>query len=65
VGVGFISGAGVEYFVNNNLGLFVVARYHFIPMKESSFLNESYLVNYHDIGIILGVRISFLKSKEI
>lgn len=65
VGVGFMAGAGIEYFLNNHLGLFVVARYHLVPMKESSFVNNSYLAHYHDIGILLGARISFLKSKEL
>lgn len=65
VGIGLMAGAGVEYSLRETLGLFAIAGYYFIPLKEEAFATNTYLVNYHDININLGVRISILKSKEL
>ncbi len=65
VGIGLMAGLGVEYSLNDNWGLFAMASYHFIALQDQAFYKGNFLVNYHDIGINLGTRISILKSKEL
>ena len=64
-GVGLLVGAGVEFTINDYLGLVVQTGYHFIPLKEGVFYEEEKHADYHDLYIHLGARISFLKSKEL
>lgn len=63
--MGFNTGAGMEYAVGDNLGLFLQARYLFAGLKESEYGGQSEHANYNSIEIHLGVRISFLKSKDL
>ncbi len=64
-GLGMSIGTGVEYGINDNIGLFVQAAYYFIPLKEEAFIYETKYADFHSINIHLGVRISFLKSKDL
>jgi hypothetical protein len=60
-----MAGAGVEYVLNDRWGLFAMASYHFISLKDASFYLDSYLIDYHDLGIHMGARYSLLKSKTL
>lgn len=64
-GIGFLAGAGAEFALNDYLGLFLIASYHMSPLNEEAFYYGTYQVNYHDLAIHLGVRYSFLKSKQL
>lgn len=63
--MGFMAGAGVEFAFSDYLGLVVQTGYHYIPLKEEAFYDENKQSDYHDLYFHLGVRISFLKSKEL
>jgi opacity protein-like surface antigen len=65
VSVGLMAGAGVEFELNENWGLFAMGTYHFIPLDDEEFYLNSFLVNYHDLSINLGARFSLLKSKDL
>jgi len=58
-------GAGVEYGVNEYLGLFAMAGYSFIPLKDEAFIYNLKYADFHSLKINLGVRLSFLKSKDL
>lgn len=64
-GLGFLAGAGAEYAVSEHLGLVAQVTYHHIPLKSEAFVNDFNSINYHDISIQLGVRLSFLKSRKL
>jgi hypothetical protein len=64
-GLGCLAGAGVDITLNESVALFAMASYQFVPLRESSFVNNTFLVNYHHLSIHLGARISFLKSRQL
>jgi hypothetical protein len=64
-GFGITAGAGIEYVISDKLGLFFKACYDFVPLKEESFVYETKYADFHAINLHLGVRISFLKSKDL
>jgi len=64
-GIGMIAGAGVEFALNDYLGLIVQTGYHFIPLKEEAFFEGHKHADFHALQLHLGARISFLKSKEL
>jgi hypothetical protein len=64
-GIGIIGGAGIEYALNDYLGLFLTATYHYIPLKEEAFIYGIKHADFHAINIHFGGRFSFLKSKDL
>ena len=58
-------GGGVEYGINEYFGLFAQASYNFIPLKDEAFIYELKYADFHSVNIHLGIRLSFLKSKEL
>jgi len=64
-GLGMSIGIGVEYGVSDNICLFAHAAYYFIPLKEEAFIYDLKYADFHSINIHLGIRISFLKSKDL
>ena len=62
---GFYAGAGVEYVLGENLGIFLQGRYHSVMLDETKFARERDHSNYHSLELHLGARLSFLKSKEL
>jgi len=64
-GPGISLGAGVEYGINDYIGLFMQAGYYFTPLKDESFIYSMKYVDFHAINLRLGLRLSFLKSKEL
>jgi opacity protein-like surface antigen len=65
VGIGLKAGAGIEFALSDKLGLFAQVCYDFIPLSASSFLYEAEDSDFHGMNLHLGMRISFLKSKEL
>lgn len=65
VGIGFSAGAGAEFALNDYLGLFANVCYHFIPLNEESFFEDTKYAEFHALNIHLGARISFFRSKEL
>jgi hypothetical protein len=63
--MGFNTGFGAEYVLGDNLGLFFQARYYFVHLDEFDFYDEPTYEHYHSLELHLGVRFSFLKSKEL
>lgn len=63
-GLGFSLGAGVELKVNEFLGLFALAGYYYLPLKEEAFVNETKYADFNAINVQVGARFSFMKSKE-
>jgi len=64
-GLGMTLGAGIEYGLNDYFGLFMQAGYYFTPLKDEAFIYDLKYVNFHAINLHLGVRLSFLKSKDL
>lgn len=64
-GVGIFPGLGMDFQVNENLGLFLQGGYSMILLNESD-MNDNDLEpeNFKTIRIEAGVKISFLKSKD-
>jgi hypothetical protein len=65
-GVGIQAGIGVEYNLNDNLGFFAQTGYWlmFLKMEEFEEPKKQY-ENSHAFKFHLGVRLSFLKAKEL
>lgn len=63
--MGLYAGAGAEYVLGDNLGLFLQARYHFVFLNEYDFTEQPNYLNYNSLELHLGVRFSFLKSKDL
>ncbi|MCP4314034.1 MAG: hypothetical protein GY790_22505, partial [Bacteroidetes bacterium] len=64
-GIGMSVGAGAVYSVSDFLGLFAHAGYYFTPLKEDAFIYNLKYANFHALNISLGVRLSFIKSKDL
>lgn len=64
-GMGLYAGIGTEYALGDKLGLFLQARYHFVPVRESDFSEQPNYFDYHSVELHMGIRISFLKSKDL
>lgn len=64
-GLGLSVSGGVEYAVNEFIGLFAKAGYYFIPLKKEAFIYESKYADFHSLNLHLGIRLSFLKSKDL
>jgi hypothetical protein len=65
VGIGVLAGIGAEMALSDFLGIFIQADYHFVPMREGSIYYPEDYAHFHGINLHLGVRISFLRSKEL
>ena len=63
--MGFYGGIGAEYALGDQLGLFLQARYHFVPLSESDFSEQPNYFDYHSMELHMGIRFSFLKSKDL
>ncbi len=64
--VGPHAGAGIEYAVNDYLGIFTQVSYYFGRLQDGAFHEDlPKQASFHGINVHLGARISFLKSKEL
>jgi opacity protein-like surface antigen len=60
------AGAGLEYAVNDFLGLYAQAGYDFARLQDGAFHEDRpKQAGFHAISLRLGARFSFLKSKEL
>ena len=64
-GIGILVGGGMEFTLNESLGITAQAAYRYIPLRAEAFIYEEYYSDYHDFNLSLGIRFSFLKSKEL
>ena len=62
---GIQAGAGVEFMVSDNLGIFAQAKYHLTRLNEDAFYDSIKMANLHCLLVHAGIRLSFLKSKEL
>ncbi|MFA6402171.1 MAG: outer membrane beta-barrel protein [Salinivirgaceae bacterium] len=63
-GIGFYPGAGIDFMVSDNFGIYVQGGYSFISVGSDPYsFGES--ENYKALKIEVGIKISFLKSKTI
>ena len=64
-GLGLISGFGAEYDLNDKLGFFISAGYHLAFLNEKNFEIPDRKENLNAFSFQAGIRLSFLKSKEL
>lgn len=64
-GIGMSLGAGMEFGLNDYVGLFAQAGYYFTPLKEEAFYDGLKYVDFHAINLHLGLRLSFMKAKDL
>ncbi|MCU0457402.1 MAG: outer membrane beta-barrel protein [Bacteroidales bacterium] len=64
-GLGFIPGLGVEYGQTDRLRIYMSTGYYLIALNEKNFKNELVIENFNAFFIQLGVRLAFLKSKDL
>ncbi len=64
-GLGLSLGAGIVYRISDLFGVFAQAGYYFTPLKEDAFINNLKYADFHALNISLGVRLSFMKTKDL
>jgi opacity protein-like surface antigen len=64
-GLGVISGLGMEYDLNDKLGFYLSAGYHYIFLNKKNFKTADRAEKFHAINFQAGIRLSFLKSKKL
>jgi hypothetical protein len=64
-GLGISPGIGIEYFPGNRIGFSVMAGYQFIRLEKDKFKMETLVENYHAFGVMIGMRIGLIRSKEL
>ena len=64
-GMGFIPGFGVEYSRNDKFKLTMAMGYFMIVLNEENFKSEYVTENFNAFFLQIGVRLSFLKSKNL
>ena len=65
VGLGFSPGIGVEFEPNDKLAFFLSSGYYMIMMNKKNFKSEYLKENFNALFLQVGVRFSFLKSKDL
>jgi len=63
--VGFLAGGGIAYTLNENIGFFFEAGYQFIYLNWYDYIEPVQLSDLNALKLHLGVRFSFLKSKQL
>lgn len=64
-GLGLCPGFGLEFNVNDRIGFHVTAGYHYILLNEENFYVPEQNENMNAVTIQAGLKLSFLKSKDI
>lgn len=64
-GIGISPGIGLEFSPTDKLNFFAESAYLFIKMKLENFKNENLVENLNAVTLRAGVRLSFLKSKNL
>lgn len=66
VGLGFYPAVGVDFSINENIGMFLHGGYSFIKLNEEDFWDAGYeSENFQMIKVEVGMKFSFLKSKTL
>lgn len=65
VGFGLYPGIGAEYTISDNIGIFISAGYYLILLKKENFKTTSREENFNSVNLQAGIRLSFLKSKNL
>jgi hypothetical protein len=64
-GVGFHPGFGLEFTPANRLHLYLETGYYFIALNKENFKDQSRAENYNSLLIQAGLRLNFIKSKDL
>jgi opacity protein-like surface antigen len=64
-GIGFNPGFGVEYFPKEKIGFYLNAGYYFIKLNKDNFKSPSMVENFNALAIQAGLRLYFIKSKDL
>ncbi len=64
-GLGVVSGFGLEYDLNDKIGFYLSAGYHYTLLDEKNFKTPEQVENFQAINVHAGIRMSFLKSKKL
>jgi hypothetical protein len=64
-GIGFNPGIGVEYTPNDKMHFYLESGYYFIMLEKNNFKDPSREENFNAFLFQVGVRLNFIKSKEL
>jgi hypothetical protein len=64
-GIGFIPGIGIEYSRSDRFKLTFTSGYYLIELNEENFKNQYVIEDFNAFFLQIGVRLSFLKSKNL
>lgn len=64
-GIGFNPGLGAEYSPNDRIHLYLEPGYYFIPLNKNNFVYPERRENFHAFILQAGLRLSFIKSKDL
>ena len=64
-GLGVVAGLGVEYDLNDKIGFYLSAGYHYILLDEKNFKTPEQVEHLQALFLHAGIRLSFLKSKKL
>ena len=64
-GIGFNPGLGLEYFPKDRIMFSLSTGYYFIKLKEENFKSPSRVENFNAFVIQAGLRLYFIKSKDL
>jgi hypothetical protein len=64
-GVGFNPGFGVEYCPGNKLNFYLETGYYFIALDKNKFKNPAMVENFNSFILQAGLRMFFIKSKDL
>ena len=64
IGMGFNTGIGLEYSLNDKVGFYMESGYYLILLKKENFYVPEQKEHFHAITLQAGLRLSFAKSKE-
>lgn len=64
-GVGFFPGIGVDLALSDRIGFFIISGAHFVLLSEENFYTPEQKENLNAFSAQAGLKISFLKSREL
>jgi len=65
LGIGFNPGFGVEYFPNERIGFYFSSGYYFIMLNKKNFKSPEQEENFNALVLQAGLRLYFIKSKDL
>jgi len=64
-GIGFNPGLGMEFSPGKMMHFYVETGYYFISLKEENFKDPARVENFNSFVLQAGIRINFIKSKDL